>query len=309
MDIPFDASRFRVPGFFIALLVAAAVSAHAEDPAAIQKKLVSEFALTQPTADLTDIVTPGAVLVLQKSNLMMAPISSSNLYQNTYRDGKITQNALGKSKSLFSKVGRLPGVSLIPGSGAAGNANAATGPEPRAYVAGEKMWVTKIEVKPEGKEDGVVFELYTDAIADVRYKASLRIPYAKGATLDQIDKMVAEVFKVQPAEDAQQQQQAPAGGQQAPPPAAPAAAEAALPPVAPPPPPADNAALPEIAPPPPPADEAAAPPKTISLGQTTDQVVAILGQPQKIVNLTNKQTYYYKDFKVIFTAGKVTDVQ
>jgi hypothetical protein len=116
------------------------------------------------------------------------------------------------------------------------------------------------------------------------------------------------VFKVQPAEDAQQQQQAPAGGQQAAP-AAPAAAQAALPAIAPPPPPADNAALPEIAPPPPPADEPAAPPKTISLGQTTDQVVAILGQPQKIVNLTNKQTYYYKDLKVMFTAGKVTDVQ
>ena len=304
MEIP----RFRVINFFIALLAAAAVSAYAQDPAAIQKKLVSEFALTQPTADLTDIVTAGAVLVLQKSNLMMAPISSSNLYQNTYKDGKISQNALGKSKSIFGKVGRLPGVGLIPGAGAAGSANSATGPEPRAYVTGEKMWVTKIEVKAEGKEDGVVFDLYTDAIADVRYKASLRIPYPKGATLDQIDKMVAEVFKVQPAKDAQQQQQAPAGGQQAAP-AAPAAAQAALPAIAPPPPPADNAALPEIAPPPPPADEPAAPPKTISLGQTTDQVVAILGQPQKIVNLTNKQTYYYKDLKVMFTAGKVTDVQ
>ena len=228
MEIVSDTSKFKIPSSLIALLVAVAVSAYAQDPAAIQKKLVSEYALTQPTADLTDIVTAGAVLVLQKSNLMMAPISSSNLYQNTYKDGKISQNAIGKSKSIFGKVGRLPGVGLIPGVGAANNANAATGPEPRAYVTGEKMWVTKIEVKAEGKEDGVVLELYTDAIADVRYKASLRIPFAKGATLDQIDKMVAEVFKVQPAEEAEQQQQAPAGGRQAPAGGQPAPAPAVL---------------------------------------------------------------------------------
>lgn len=286
--------NLKMPSFFITLLVAGAVSAYAQDPATIQKKLVSEYALTQPTADNTDIVTAGAVLVLLKSNLMMAPISSLNLYENIYKDGKISQNALGKIKSLFGKVGRVPGVGLIPGVGTTSRVNAATGPEPRTYVAGEKMWVTKIEVKTERKEEGVVFDLYTDPIADVRYKASLWIPFPKGATVDQVDKMVAEVFKVQPGEDAQQQQQAHAGGQQAPPPAAPAAAQEALPP---------------IAPPPPPADEPAAPPQTISLGQTTNQVVAILGQPQKIVNLKTKQTYYYKDLKVIFTGGKVTDVQ
>jgi hypothetical protein len=68
---------------------------------------------------------------------------------------------------------------------------------------------------------------------------------------------------------------------------------------------ADNAA--------PPAQAAAAqppaPPKTIALGQTTDQVVGTLGQPQKIVNLGAKQMYFYPDMKVIFTNGKVTDVQ
>jgi hypothetical protein len=53
----------------------------------------------------------------------------------------------------------------------------------------------------------------------------------------------------------------------------------------------------------------AAPPKTIALGQTTDEVIAILGQPQKIVNLGSKQMYFYPDMKVIFTSGKVSDVQ
>jgi hypothetical protein len=52
-----------------------------------------------------------------------------------------------------------------------------------------------------------------------------------------------------------------------------------------------------------------APPAEISLGQTIDQVTAILGTPKTVVDLGNKKTYVYKDMKVIFTGGKVTDVQ
>jgi len=50
-------------------------------------------------------------------------------------------------------------------------------------------------------------------------------------------------------------------------------------------------------------------PKTISLGQTTEEVVAILGQPQQIVDLGSKKIYIYKDLKITFIDGKVTDVQ
>jgi hypothetical protein len=50
-------------------------------------------------------------------------------------------------------------------------------------------------------------------------------------------------------------------------------------------------------------------PKTISLGQTTEEVVAILGQPQQIVDLGSKKIYVYKDLKITFIDGKVTDVQ
>lgn len=49
--------------------------------------------------------------------------------------------------------------------------------------------------------------------------------------------------------------------------------------------------------------------KTISLGQTTEQVEAILGKPDKIVNLGPKTTYVYKDMKVVFQDGKVADIQ
>jgi hypothetical protein len=58
--------------------------------------------------------------------------------------------------------------------------------------------------------------------------------------------------------------------------------------------------------------QAAAPPaepQTIQLGQSTDDVIAALGQPDKIVNLGAKQIYVYKDLKVTFLKGKVSDVQ
>jgi hypothetical protein len=53
----------------------------------------------------------------------------------------------------------------------------------------------------------------------------------------------------------------------------------------------------------------AAAPAEIALGQTIEQVVAILGQPKTVVDLGNKKTYVYKDMKVVFLGGKVSDVQ
>jgi hypothetical protein len=50
-------------------------------------------------------------------------------------------------------------------------------------------------------------------------------------------------------------------------------------------------------------------PKTVQLGQTPDQVKAALGEPNKIVKLGPKEIFVYKDMKVIFMDGKVSDVE
>ena len=42
---------------------------------------------------------------------------------------------------------------------------------------------------------------------------------------------------------------------------------------------------------------------------TPDQVQAAIGKPDKMVNLGSKQIYVYKDLKVTFVNGKVSDVQ
>lgn len=50
-------------------------------------------------------------------------------------------------------------------------------------------------------------------------------------------------------------------------------------------------------------------PQTIQIGQSVNDVVSILGQPEKIVKLGAKQIYVYKDLKVTFQNGQVADVK
>src|ERR1700722_414218 len=236
----------------------------------LQQKLEAQYALTKTTDDKTDIVTAGAILILQKDKLIMYPTTTQIPPQNTYKDGRLSSGAFGAHQSIQkfgSLIGHAPPSQLQTAS--------------RNFVTGEKFWVTKIDVQP----DGVVFTLFTDAIQDVRYYSTLKFVYPKGSTpsTDQVMSTVAEVLKVQPDEDAKSddkggdQQQGAAGG---------------------------NANQQ------PPAEQApAAPPATGGVGQTVDEVVAILGQPDKIINLGPKQIYVYKDLKVTFVKGKVTDAQ
>jgi hypothetical protein len=192
------------------------------------------------------------------------------LPQNTYKAGKLSEGAFGVHDNV-QKFGSFIGH---PPPQAAQT-------QSRHFVTGEKFWVTGIAVQ----SDGVVFTLFTDAINDVRYQCTLKFLYNKGAapSTDDVLKTVAEVFKVQQDDSAksddkggdQQQGAAPADANQQP------AAEQAP----------------------------AAPPATVEIGQTTDEVVAILGQPDKIINLGPKQIYVYKDLKVTFVKGKVTDAQ
>jgi len=48
---------------------------------------------------------------------------------------------------------------------------------------------------------------------------------------------------------------------------------------------------------------------TISLGMTTTEVEQILGRPKDIANVGVKKIYVYKDMKITFLDGKVSDVQ
>lgn len=63
---------------------------------------------------------------------------------------------------------------------------------------------------------------------------------------------------------------------------------------------------------PPPAVQPAAPAPqttTISNGQTIDEVVAALGNPQQIIKAGKKEIYIYSNLKITFEKGKVKDVE
>ena len=58
-----------------------------------------------------------------------------------------------------------------------------------------------------------------------------------------------------------------------------------------------------------PAQQQQQEPATVQLGMTTDQVESALGKPDKKFNVGAKQIYVYKDVKVTFLNGQVSDVQ
>jgi hypothetical protein len=268
----------------------------------IIRQLQQQYALTKLTADRTAVVTAGAVLKLKKDGLVMAPSTSTDVSGNAYRVGKITQSTTGKVNEKANKVKGIFGH--IPLAGASISApTVAT----RTFVAGEKLNVTKIDVK----DAGVVFELYSaDAYADTYYRASLTFPVEKGHLPSAADMLAiaGDVFAVIPAEDSKTESPAPQQGGGGAPPSQP------VPPTALSSQPATQVAPQDPAPqkfediPPPPPPTADTPQPNLKVGQTVDQVTAQLGQPVNKVTAGDKQIYLFKDWKVTFIKGKVTDI-
>jgi hypothetical protein len=285
--------RFGVIGLASAVaLFSIGVGAQAGDPGTkIQEKLVSEIKLTKAAADHTDIVTAGDVVVLHKDGLMMCSSDSPYAFSNTYSGGVLTANYKNRAKDAAKSFlkGRLP----FGGGGSVTDA-ANNGCTSRKFVAGEKFWVTGIALQP----DGILVSTFSDPYNDARFYGEIKFSFAKGPVppVDDFVKTVSEVITVQPADDSDKADKGgqgdQGGGQQA---QAPASAPAPAP-----------APMAAIAPPPPPAD---APPPTIAMGQTKDQVTAGFGQPVRIAKLGAKEIFYYKDMKVTFTNGKVSNVE
>jgi hypothetical protein len=251
----------------------------AQDNAAdLQKKLNAEFTLTKVTADRSDIVTAGSVLVLHKDGLVMYSTPTETSPMNTYKDGQIQ---VSQGSALIQL-----GLKWIKGGG--GSAVPSQTPQHK-FVSGEKFWVTGIAFQ----SDAVVFAVYSEPFDDVRYYGQLKFPFPKNSmpSSDSMVRAIEEVITVAPADNGdsgpQQSQNAPAPAQPATPPEA----------------------LAPIAPPPPPADQPAAQTKTIAVGQTRDQVIDTWGQPTKDIKLATKEILIYPDMKVTFVAGKVSGVQ
>jgi hypothetical protein len=239
----------------------------------IQQAIEAQYPLTKATADHKDMVTPGAVIDLLKDNLIMFTADSAAPANVTYQDGKFKTSGFSKVMGWHNPLGSTPSTTS------------------RTFVAGEKFWLIGVNIR----DDGAVLEFLSDPFNDVRYRTFVKYPFPKGTVPppDVVMAAIAQTIKAEPMDEKQA-----GAGAAAPAPGAPAAPAGPAP-----------AKMADIAPPPPPADAPPPAPKTISLGQTKDQVSAIFGQPNKIVNLGTKEIDYYPDMKVTFVKGKVTDVQ
>jgi hypothetical protein len=265
----------------LAMLVTAGV-ATADQKAALDQTLEAKYRLTTVNAEGEFVIT-GTTLVLRKNGLVAGAHASC---VDDYREGRFSLGGNVLQKANCARVAGAPvGV-------------AAT----RRFVAGEKLYVTKIEVK-----DAVIFNLISAPVAGVRYKAEVRFRKAGSLDVAPAEQIVAEAFGIGGGDGE--------GGGTAPaqplPAAAPAAssAMAPIPPPLPPPPAPTDKPLAPIVPPPPRPDQPAAALPAISAGMSVDQVVAVLGQPDKIADLGSKKIYSYPTQKVTFVDGKVSPVQ
>ena len=178
-------------------------TAQASEPSfsttALNQILQTAYTPTKATADQSDIVTAGSVLVLKQDNLAMVSVQSAITPINVYRGGKISQPPPTPLSNLPNK---LPGhMSPLDNT--------------RIFVRGEKFWVTSIDVQ----NDYVIFHLLSDPIADVRFKAALKFPLLMGSNKStrQVVETVAEVLGVDPEREFDAKRSAEVPAQAAPP--------------------------------------------------------------------------------------------
>jgi LPXTG-motif cell wall-anchored protein len=296
--------------FLIALTVAG--SATAADRAILEQKLTAKYRLSTVNAE-GDFVLKGSTLVLKKGGFTGGADPLTCIHQ--YSDGKISLTGPSKAActGAVRTLSKIPGFKLIPGVGAANQTAQGASPATRPFVAGEKLYMTKIEVV----KDDINLTLISEQVNSMRYRAEIRFHKAAKLEVLEAESLIAEVLGIgagggsgggtptasrQPASTPAAPAQPDATPSPASPPAATpvdttavAAPQAATP---------DSPPAP-IAPPPPP-EQPVAPPPTISTGMTIDQVVAQLGQPTRVVDLGSKKIYAYPNQKVTFVNGKVS---
>jgi hypothetical protein len=294
---------------FVAILASALWLARAQAPdATLEEQLQSRYRTTSLTADNSDIVTAGTVLILRRGGFSAGAVSNKVPTRNTYKDGQIKAEIPGILKNCTF-------CSAIPGGSKVNNAISAAGPS-RELVAGDRLYVIKMSVD-RGK-DTIVFSLISDPFGNEgRYRGSLTFVYPKGsigsANLGQVEPLIAEVFRnpdpqyfsAAPQEGAQPQPmvaEAPRTVQSSPVQTSPAQTSQGQP----------DAPLPALDIPVAPAPDPPAPAvetKVIEAGQTREQVTAILGEPLTTSKFGNEEICQYKSVKVTFVNGRLTDVE
>jgi hypothetical protein len=275
--------RTLVPGI---VLLAAAIYPFSQANAqavSLQEQLAAQYKVVKMGSDTSgySVVEKGTLLAIQKGGILAVPYGDQNVLSSKYENGTIkgpNNLSLMGRKSIMGKFGKEQTTHL--------------------FAVGDKVYPMKIDVNL-GK-DTVTLEVVacdtcnkTDPPSYNKANVVFQFPKGSlaGAAAGGVEDTIGQVLSVS-SEDAQQdqggqQQGGDQGGQQQ------GGQQAGQ----------DQGQQPAAAQP------AQAEPASIEKGMTPDQVEAAMGQPEKKVNLGAKQIYVYKDLKVTFLNGKVSDVQ
>jgi hypothetical protein len=251
----------------------------------LQEQLAAQYKIVKMGSDTSgySVVEEGTLLAVQKGGLLGVPYSDKTALTNKYEGGTVH----GPNGLMVSGKKALLGHFSQTQS---------QGQTTKLFAKGDKVYPSKIDVSVE--KDTVTMGIVACDTCNktdppTYNKAAVVFVFPKGslakASAGDVEDTIGQLLSI--SEDAQQQdqggdksQQGQAGQGQAGQDQQGGQQQAQQP-------------------------EAQAEPQTIEKGQTTDQVQGSLGKPDKIVNLGSKQIWVYKDLKVTFVNGKVSDVQ
>jgi hypothetical protein len=270
-------SHHLIPGIvLVAAMVFPMSPACAQEPS-LQEQLAAQYKLVKMGSDTSgySVVDEGTLLAIQKGGLIGVPYSDTSVQSNKYEGGVVkAPNAL-VSKGIgfgMKKFGKEQTTKL--------------------FAKGDKVYPTKIEVNLE--KDTVTMGIVAcdtcNKTDPTTYnKANVVFVFPKGslakASAGQVEDTIGQLLTIS---DSQKDSQAQGGDQQQG---------------------GDQGAAQQGGQQPAAPEQPQAEPASIEKGMTPDAVEAAMGKPEKKVTLGAKQIYYYKDMKVIFLNGKVSDVQ
>ncbi len=248
-------------------------------PVSLQEQLAAQYKAVKMGSDTSgySVIEEGTLLAVQKGGMLGVPYSDKSALTNKYEGGTVHPPSglvVSGKKALLGHFSQTQ----------------SQGQTTKLFAKGDKVYPTKIDVSLD--KDTVTMGIVACDTCNktdppTYNKAQVVFQFPKGslakAAVGDVEDTIGQLLSI--SEDSQQdqggQQEGQQGGQ---------GAQGGQ---------DQQAAQPQQQ----------AEPQTIEKGQTTDQVQTALGKPDKIVNLGTKQIWVYKDLKVTFVSGKVSDVQ
>jgi uncharacterized membrane protein YgcG len=280
--------KIEMAVLFVALIVVGimprVVAAQDAPAISLEDQLKAQYTLVKMGADTggAAVVEQGTILVIKKGGILSVPYGDSSVVPTKYQDGTVHSPNNMVMKGIGFGLGKMGKTQTT-----------------RLMQANEKVYPSRISVnlpKDQVEISIIACDSCNNVTPTTFYKADVIFQFAHGTLAStspsQVEDTISGLLNIDDSASSGDQggngngqQGGQQGGQQQ----------------------GGNdqqgggGQAQQQAPPPEPAQ--------IEKGQTPDQVKAAIGTPDKIINLGAKQIYVYKDIKVTFVNGKVSDVQ